>query len=416
MSTGSGNDSSRIGDNLDSQTHALERKPTWRSSMMLRIILLVFSFIILATGLLYISDFVGASVSVFMRLMAGVLASIGAALLGAWVLRDPIRGYISEILRAGVSNKNFLKNMSRESLKVVIRSALAEWSDWCAPAMSELVLSADQYPQVGSKQNTHYSWSLTDCDDDIRIEFSGCSLMLNKDDYLSCTVTDDVQYEANSLTEDMYAVFVIQRDVLSSIDLASQFLDGSVLYRDFLYFTKNLNMQLAETMTRQNAPYDLSVNDNPLAELVDIYLEVEEESIKPSLVTPKVVVKPDELIMQENMIAFRFKEPLKSMTMRFESSKRVRVRMVASTKVHLSTGDYPIVFSTFTYDPEIRVRFSSKKIVSHNWVSFMDPGRITHEIDDDGRGYRLHTRLRSSGRPSWILPGNGISIRWEVNR
>jgi hypothetical protein len=217
---------------------------------------------------------------------------------------------------------------------------------------------------------------------------------------------------------DVKAVFVLEQDAAAADALSGAFRETGVIYRDFLTLRRSEREAILRDIdARRNAKSDSgSIGSYPYQTLATLKLEVTADV---NGTDRKVECRPTEFRLVDGAIILIFRgipRMFEKFPLQDDDANSVRVRMMAECLIDRDAGGYPIILSSFSYDPEIRVAFESKTLERTGWINFLvtsDPHEVVWERERVLNGFRVHTRHRRSGQPRWVFPGSGILVRWR---
>lgn len=357
---------------------------------------------------------IGAQGKQVLNAIGGTFVGVAATIIFGYIVKDSIKEYIGEILEVILSDPNLIARLDEESQRKIVGSVMRARIPWCAEALSAMIESARSHPHARMKRNPRYAWALEDVAVPVTAQHNNQIATFQPSDYFRVRVEDDVAQDPSIFAHEARAVFLIENQGPSGEDLARQFREKGVLYRDFLTLTPSNTselLKLCQSMC-QGGRVRVPVSGNPFGGLVTFRLHV---TVQEGADEVEHVVEPPEIEVFATGLSFVFrKDQFDFMRSSLVAQGDVRVSMRASLLIDRDAGSYPIILSSFSYDPEIRVQFATTALERRSWTSFLvlsDPHLVS--VREDTGGFTVHTRRRLGGEPRWVFPGSGITIRWR---
>ena len=356
--------------------------------------------------------------------IGGALLTLSFTIFVTLVLSDQIRDYMRDLVAVIFTDKDLVEKLAGKTQREMLFTALNVQIPECAAAFEQMVDAAISNPAITTKRNPQYYLAISDLPVEMIEAGKKSGVLVGAANYYLCKVDEHANMDAATVLNGCSAVFVLEEDNETSEALHREFEHSteSVIYRDWLILCDSERASFRESLKKQcSSPNSglLALNASsasPYMGLIEFSLEI---TLQESMPVQKFQIHPTSVQCVHNGIRIQFAQEAFAQPktiLKHSKERMLHVRMMAKSPIDKKCGSYPIILSSFSYDPEIRVRFTASGLEKHNHIKFMVCS-ATHSLhvdnEDDGNSYRIRGRRQGSNAGVWVFPGSGVIVRWK---
>jgi hypothetical protein len=420
-----------------------EKSASWREAVRFRALLQVFAWLGLGAALFYVAS--QATVQFLspakiryappdfpwwveaLRGLGAACIALGLGLTITYIFGDVIADYIREIFRATLVDRRFLSRLSDQTRAEITRNTLEIVAPWCAEPLSAFMTNAPHQKRHQTKRLPRHEWEMTNysAGDRERFELRGgepeTSVHLDPDQYFCIQIHEEAIVDTEFLHKDLTACFFLDSLPGAEEALRKAFFDPSIIYRDLL-FLKPADALAVKEFLSQPSQRKNSVARHPISKLIKIKFRllytVADPDSEGSAKSEPIEWLPDQVHYEDGLRFCWHRTLMPSAVHNHASGSQVRLQIIHEFPISKDAGFYPIVFGSFSCNPEVIVRFSARDELALKdvfpYLVTADPRAFYVDRNFGNTALRLHSDEHLQGREAWLFPGSGLAVRWRV--
>jgi hypothetical protein len=419
-----------------------EKPASWRQAVLFRALLQLLGWLIFGVALFYLASI--ASVQFlspfkvryappdfpwwieFLRGLGAACIALGLGLVITYLFGDVIKEYIREIFRAILVDRSFLSQLSDSTREQITRSTLEIVAPWCAQPLLAFMAKAPHQKRYQTKRRPRHEWELTNYASDVVCgNDSQPVVTLASDDYFCVRIHEEALVDAEFLQGDLTACFFLESVPGSEEALRKAFLrppsDTRIIYRDLLFLKTADALALDRFLAQPEQQADPAAQ-HPASRLVKIKFRVHclvpDQQDEAQLSDELVEWLPDQVRYKNGLHFCWHQSSMPPGIQNLAPDSQVRLQIIHEFPISKDTGFYPIVFVSFSCNPEVIIRFNTRDELAlkdvFQYLVTADP-RVFHlQRNFEGTELRLYSDEHLHGREAWLFPGSGLAVRWRV--
>jgi hypothetical protein len=419
-----------------------EKPASWREAVRFRALLQLLLWLLLGAAFFYVASL--ATVQFlspakaryappdfpwwieFLRGVGAACIALGLGLAITYLFGNVIAEYIREFLGVALVDRRFLAQLSEGTRTQITRKTLEIVAPWCAEPLSAFMADAPRQESHQTKRRPRHEWELTNYGENLVCGSDATtSVTLSADDYFCIQIHEEALVDATFLRGDLTACFFLESVPGSEEALRKAFLQPPsvtrIIYRDLL-FLKAADAAAVHVSFSREQLRGASVIEHPASKLIKIKFRlpyaISEHQAESGLTDEVVEWLPDEVRYEDGLHFYWHQSRTPPAIQSLACGSQVRLQIIHEFPISKDAGFYPIVFGSFSCNPEVIIRFATKDDLAlkdvFQYLVAADPKVFHLDRNFGGRELRLHSDEHLHGREAWLFPGSGLAVRWRV--